>query len=213
MDKAPDEKIILGIDPGTRIMGYGLIRARGQQFSYIEMGVLNLTKTEDPLVRLEKIHEEVVRIIEAFSPDCLSIETPFYGKNVQSLIKLGRAQGVAIAAAMSKGVQVHEYAPLKIKQSLTGNGSASKEQVCAMVFRVLGMQADQPRFLDATDAMAAANCHGIHCKFNALAASGIKTSGSKAVGADTLRNSKKSSSKTKNSNWNAFLALHPERVK
>lgn len=214
MDKAPDEKIILGIDPGTRIMGYGLIRACGQRFSYIEMGVLNLTKTEDPLVRLEKIHEEVVRLIEAFSPDCLSIETPFYGKNVQSLIKLGRAQGVAIAAAMSKGVQVHEYAPLKIKQSLTGNGSASKEQVCAMVFRVLGLQADQPRFLDATDAMAAAICHGIHCRFNVLAnAAGLKSSGSKAVGANALRNAKKSSSKTKNSNWDSFLAQHPERVK
>lgn len=190
-------KTILGIDPGTRIMGYGLIRAEGQKFSHIEMGVLNLIKTEDPLVRLEKIHEEVVRIIDAFSPDCMSIETPFYGKNVQSLIKLGRAQGVAIAAAMSKGVQVYEYAPLKIKQSLTGNGNASKEQVCAMVFRVLGMQADQPRFLDATDAMAAAICHGIHSKFSLTGPTVSK---------------KIPASKSKKGNWADFLQNHPERL-
>lgn len=199
MDRTSDEKIILGIDPGTRIMGYGVVRAQGQKFSSIEMGVLNLIKTEDPLLRLEKIHEEVIRLIEVFSPHCMSIETPFFGKNVQSLIKLGRAQGVAIAAAMSKGVQVYEYAPLKIKQSLTGNGSASKEQVCAMVFRVLGIQADQPRFLDATDAMAAAICHGIHSKFDGLAKTapiaGIK---------------KKSRKKT---DWASFLDQHPDRVR
>ena len=201
---AADEKIILGIDPGTRIMGYGLIRACGQQFSYIEMGVLNLTKTEDPLVRLEKIHEEVIRIIDAFSPHCLSIETPFYGKNVQSLIKLGRAQGVAIAAAMSKGLQVHEYAPLKIKQSLTGNGNASKEQVCAMVLRILDLPGGQPRFLDATDAMAAAICHGIHCKFSAIAQSASASKAATAI---------KTASKGKKSNWADFLQSHPERLR
>ncbi|MCM1169766.1 MAG: crossover junction endodeoxyribonuclease RuvC [Bacteroides sp.] len=191
-------KTILGIDPGTRIMGYGLIRAEGQKFSHIEMGVLNLTKESDALVKLERIHEEVIRLIDAFSPDSLSIETPFYGKNVQSLIKLGRAQGVAIAAAMSKGVQVYEYAPLKIKQSLTGNGNASKEQVCAMVFRVLGMQADQPRFLDATDAMAAAICHGIHSKFNLPGLTASK---------------KTPASKSKKGNWADFLQNHPERLR
>lgn len=199
MDKACDEKIILGIDPGTRIMGYGLIRAQGQKFTHIEMGVLNLTKETDALVKLERVHEEVIRIIEQFNPDSVAIETPFYGKNVQSLIKLGRAQGVAIAAAMTKGVQVYEYAPLKIKQSLTGNGSASKEQVCAMVFRVLGIQADQPRFLDATDAMAAAICHGIHSKFNTLTKDGPS--------AGIQKKSRKKAS------WTSFLEQHPERLK
>lgn len=200
MDTASDERIILGIDPGTRIMGYGLIRAKGQKFTYIEMGVLNLIKTEDPLVRLKMIHEEVIRVIDAFSPSCLSIETPFYGKNVQSLIKLGRAQGVAIAAAMSKGLEVHEYAPLKIKQSLTGNGNASKEQVCAMVLRILGTAAGQPRFLDATDAMAAAICHGIHSKFDGM----IKAAPAAGI---------KKSSRKKANNWASFLEQHPERVK
>lgn len=200
MDKAADEKIILGIDPGTRIMGYGLIRTKGQRFSYVEMGVLNLSKETDALVKLERVHEEVTRIIENFNPDNVAIETPFYGKNVQSLIKLGRAQGVAIAAAMAKGVQVYEYAPLKIKQSLTGNGNASKEQVCAMVFRLLGLTEEKPRFLDATDAMAAAICHGIHCKFNTLAApASPKTTIPK--------------SRSKKGNWADFLNNHPERIK
>lgn len=200
MDKAADEKIILGIDPGTRIMGYGLIRAKGQKFSYVEMGVLNLSKETDALVKLERVHEEVSRIIDQFNPDSVAIETPFYGKNVQSLIKLGRAQGVAIAASMAKGVQVYEYAPLKIKQSLTGNGNASKEQVCAMVFRLLGLTEEKPRFLDATDAMAAAICHGIHCKFNALADSASpKTAIPK--------------SRSKKGNWADFLNNHPERIK
>lgn len=198
MDKASDEKIILGIDPGTRIMGYGLVKAKGQKFAYIDMGVLNLSKETDALVKLERVHEEITRIIERFNPDCVAIETPFYGKNVQSLIKLGRAQGVAIAAAMTKGVQVYEYAPLKIKQSLTGNGNASKEQVCAMVFRVLGIQADQPRFLDATDAMAAAICHGIHSKFNGI-----------TKNATTSAIQKKS---RKKANWASFLEQHPDRI-
>lgn len=191
-------KTILGIDPGTRIMGYGLVRTEGRKFSCIEMGVLNLTKETDALVKLERVHEEVVRLIECFSPDCLSIETPFYGKNVQSLIKLGRAQGVAIAAAMSMGVQVYEYAPLKIKQSLTGNGNASKEQVCAMVFRVLGLDADRPRFLDATDAMAAAICHGIHSKLDdwALPAAKRKPLAPKSKG-----------------NWADFLQKNPDRIR
>lgn len=197
MESSSSQKIILGIDPGTRIMGYGLIKAKGQKFSYLDMGILNLSKETDSLVKLERIHEEVSRIIEQFNPDCVSIETPFYGKNVQSLIKLGRAQGVAIAAAMTKGVQVYEYAPLKIKQSLTGNGNASKEQVCAMVFRVLGIEANQPRFLDATDAMAAAICHGIHCKFNEIAK-------------DTASIPPKKSKKK--ANWVDFLNNHPERI-
>lgn len=162
---ASGTKTILGIDPGTRLMGYGIVQLDGNRFSFVDMGVLEMRKEADPLARLEMIHEEVSRIIRLREPDCLSIETPFYGKNPQSLIKLGRAQGVAIAAALSLGVKVYEYAPLKIKQSLTGNGSASKEQVCAMVFRLLNLTLEKPRHLDATDALAAAICHGLHCKF------------------------------------------------
>lgn len=191
-------KTILGIDPGTRIMGYGLIRVEGMRFSFVDMGVLNLSKETDTLVKLERIHEEVIRLIDQYSPDCLSIETPFYGKNVQSLIKLGRAQGVAIAAAMSKGVQVYEYAPLKIKQALTGNGSASKEQVCAMVFRVLGLDMSQPRFLDATDAMAAAICHGNHSRFSIIENTAVKKP---AI-----------PKKKKKESWADFLRNHPEKL-
>lgn len=197
-----EEKTILGIDPGTRIMGYGIIKAKGQQMRFIDMGVLNMTRITDPLERLEKIHEEIYRLVREHRPDCLSIETPFYGKNVQSLIKLGRAQGVAIAAALASGLEVHEYAPLKIKQSLTGKGSASKEQVCAMVFRLLDIRTEYPRFLDATDALAAAVCHGINARFNLLK-SEIAASGTRTV----------PGMKKRKGNWAEYLASHPDRVR
>ena len=154
------EKTILGIDPGTNVMGYGLLHVRGNKAELVVMGVVDMRRESDPYVRLGRIYERVASIIDAYHPDELAIEAPFFGKNVQSMLKLGRAQGVAIAAAIRQGVPIHEYAPLKIKMAITGNGSASKEQVAAMLQRLLSLRDDQkPHFMDATDALAAAYCH------------------------------------------------------
>jgi len=154
------ERIILGIDPGTAILGYGLIEVQGKQMKLLAMGVLRLDKIEDHHLKLQKIFERCIELIDGFHPDELDIEAPFFGKNVQSMLKLGRAQGVAIAAALSRKIPVQEYAPRKIKQSITGNGAASKEQVAAMLQRVLQIpDADMPEKLDATDGLAAAVCH------------------------------------------------------
>jgi crossover junction endodeoxyribonuclease RuvC len=154
------EKIILGIDPGTNIMGYGLIKVTGNQVSMIAMGVIDLRKYKDPYIKLGKIFERVSGIIEAYLPDELAIEAPFFGKNVQSMLKLGRAQGVAIAAAMSRDIPITEYAPLKIKMAITGRGQASKEQVADMLQRLLKLKDEEiSSFRDATDALGAAYCH------------------------------------------------------
>lgn len=205
------ERIILGIDPGTRIMGFGVIRMEGNKFSYLDMGVLNLQKIENPLLKLEKIHEEIISLIDRYMPDCMSIETPFYGKNAQSLIKLGRAQGVAIAAALSLQIPVYEYAPLKIKQSLTGSGSSSKEQVCAMVMRVLNMKVENPRYLDATDALAAAICHGLQSRVTI--ASVIPDVGKKKKSFSPVPGlSTRGSGSAKKKAWSDFLDKHPERI-
>lgn len=154
------EKIILGIDPGTMVMGYGVIREQGKQMELLTMGVINLKKLENQALKLKKIFERVLEIIDEYHPDELAIEAPFFGKNVQSMLKLGRAQGVAIAAAINHSVPIHEYAPLKIKMALTGVGSASKEQVAGMLQRILKIsKEDMPKFMDATDALAAAYCH------------------------------------------------------
>ena len=154
------ERIILGIDPGTTILGYGLIEVQGKQMKLVALGVLRLDKIEDHHLKLQKIFERCIELIDGFHPDELAIEAPFFGKNVQSMLKLGRAQGVAIAAALSRKIPVMEYAPRKIKQSITGNGAASKEQVAAMLQRVLQIpDADMPEKLDATDGLAAAVCH------------------------------------------------------
>lgn len=154
------EKIILGIDPGTNIMGYGLLRVTGNKPELIAMGVIDLRKFHDPYLKLRHIHERVLSIIESFLPDELAIEAPFFGKNVQSMLKLGRAQGVAIATAISRDIPIAEYAPLKIKMAITGNGQASKEQVADMLQRILRFSKDDmPTFMDATDALAAAYCH------------------------------------------------------
>ena len=134
------DRIILGVDPGTILMGYGLLHIDNAILKPIGMGVIKLDKYEDHADRLKKIFERIIGIIEEFKPDELAIEAPFFGKNVQSMLKLGRAQGVAIAAALSKNIPFTEYSPKKIKMSITGNGNASKEQVAAMLQHILGIK-------------------------------------------------------------------------
>ncbi len=158
--KPQSEKIILGIDPGTNIMGYGVLRIKGNKAELVVMGVVDMRKENDTYLKLGKIFDRVTGIIREFLPDEMAIEAPFFGKNIQSMLKLGRAQGVAIAAAIRSDVPIHEYAPLKIKMAITGNGAAPKEQVAAMLQRLLHLRDDQmPHFMDATDALAAAYCH------------------------------------------------------
>lgn len=154
------ERIILGIDPGTSVMGYGVIGVNKNKPEMITMGVIKLSKFDDHYLRLRKIYERVTGLIEQYLPDELAIEAPFFGKNVQSMLKLGRAQGVAMAAALARDLSITEYAPLKIKMAITGSGSASKEQVAEMLRRMFKIpKQDMPVFLDATDALAAAVCH------------------------------------------------------
>lgn len=154
------ERIILGIDPGTSIMGYGVVGINKKKPEMITMGVIKLNKFDNHYLRLGKIYERVLGLIEQYLPDELAIEAPFFGKNVQSMLKLGRAQGVAMAAALARDISITEYAPLKIKMSITGNGGASKEQVAEMLRRMFKIpKQDMPVFLDATDALAAAICH------------------------------------------------------
>ena len=154
------EKIILGIDPGTSLMGYGLLKVKDGKAQMMTMGVIDLRKFADGYLKLGHIFERVTGVIDSFLPDEMAIEAPFFGKNVQSMLKLGRAQGVAIAAAIHHGVPIHEYAPMKIKMALTGNGNASKEQVAGMLQRLLKIPNEEmSKFMDATDALAAAYCH------------------------------------------------------
>ncbi len=178
------ERIILGIDPGTNIMGYGLILQQGQQMKLIVMGVLKLGKYPNHALKLRKIFERTTELIREYHPDELAIEAPFFGKNVQSMLKLGRAQGVAIAAALNCDVPIFEYSPKKIKQAVTGNGSASKEQVAAMLQTLLKIES-APEYLDATDGLAAAVCHFLQ--------------------------GNTPTSTTNYSGWKAFLAQNPER--
>lgn len=154
------ERIILGVDPGTNVMGYGILRVLGNKAEMVSMGVIDMRKESDPYLRLGHIFERITGIIDEYLPDEMAIEAPFFGKNVQSMLKLGRAQGVAIAAAIHHSVPIHEYAPLKIKMAITGQGAASKEQVAGMLQRLLHIApSDMPKFMDATDALAAAYCH------------------------------------------------------
>lgn len=154
------EKIILGIDPGTNVMGYGVLKIIGTKPEVVALGVIDLRKLNDPYLKLGRIFERVTGLIESYLPDELAIEAPFFGKNVQSMLKLGRAQGVAMAAAISRDIPITEYAPLKIKMAITGNGAASKEQVAGMLQRMLNLQSqDLTPFYDATDALGVAYCH------------------------------------------------------
>ena len=154
------ERIILGIDPGTQVMGYGILRVVNNKPELLAMGVLQLSKYDDHYLKLRRIFERIIGLIDEFLPDELAIEAPFFGKNVQSMLKLGRAQGVAMAAALSRDIPIFEYAPLKIKMSITGNGRAAKEQVAYMLQHFLHIpDGNMPTQMDATDGLAAAVCH------------------------------------------------------
>lgn len=152
------EKIILGIDPGTTIMGFGIIKIIEKKMEFIQMNELILNKLDDHYLRLKQIFERTIDIIDNHNPDEISIEAPFFGKNVQSMLKLGRAQGVAMAAGLSRQIPVTEYSPKKIKMAITGNGNASKEQVAKML-QGLFIIKELPKNLDSTDGLAAAVCH------------------------------------------------------
>jgi crossover junction endodeoxyribonuclease RuvC len=184
--KVSKEKIILGIDPGTNIMGYGLILIEGKKYSLIQYGVIHLKKYATHELKLKKIFERIIGIIDEYHPDSVALEAPFYGENIQSMLKLGRAQGVAMAAALSRDIPITEYSPKKIKQSVTGNGNASKEQVAEMLKTLLSIK-EVPKLLDATDALAVAVCHHFHD-------GRIQTSG-------------------KSAGWKSFLQENPDRVK
>ena len=154
----PSEKIILGIDPGTTIMGFGLIKVVGKKMEFLQLNELQLSKYDNHYVRLKYIFARTIELIETFHPDEIAIEAPFFGKNVQSMLKLGRAQGVAMAAGLSRDIPITEYSPKKIKMAITGNGNASKEQVAKMLQSTLGLK-ELPKNLDSTDGLAAAVCH------------------------------------------------------
>ncbi|MEP7280091.1 MAG: crossover junction endodeoxyribonuclease RuvC [Bacteroidota bacterium] len=187
MQTAP--KIILGIDPGTVVMGYGLIVVTGHTIQLLEMDVLKLGGKKDIYERLELIHATVCKIIKTHQPHLFAIEAPFFGKNVQSMLKLGRAQGVAIAAAMQSGIPVTEYSPKKIKQSITGNGNADKQQVWKMLQRILQLAEGDLKYLDASDALAVALCHHYQTQ------SAVRPNTKKIKG------------------WDEFIVRNPTRVK
>jgi crossover junction endodeoxyribonuclease RuvC len=151
-------KTIIGIDPGTLVMGYSIIRVQARAIQLLQIDVLKLSSKQDNYQRLQLIHKKVLELVQQYSPDEFAIEAPFFGKNVQSMLKLGRAQGVAIAAAMNCGVPVTEYSPKKVKQSITGNGNAGKEQIFKMLQNIVALP-DKPHYFDATDALAVAVCH------------------------------------------------------
>lgn len=157
-EKPKTEKIILGIDPGTTIMGFGLIKVIGKQMHFLQLNELQLQKYNDHYLKLKLIFERTVELIDTYHPDEIAIEAPFFGKNVQSMLKLGRAQGVAMAAGLSREVPITEYSPKKIKMAITGNGNASKEQVAKMLQSLLKLKT-LPTNLDSTDGLAAAVCH------------------------------------------------------
>ncbi len=182
------ERVIIGIDPGTNVMGYGVLGINGKQTSTVAMGVIKLNKFDSHYLRLRRIHERVLGLIEQYLPDEMAIEAPFFGKNVQSMLKLGRAQGVAMAAALIRDIPITEYEPRKIKQAITGNGAASKEQVQEMLRRILSIPREQllPE-LDATDALAAALCH--------------------------FYETSRPSPRKDPSSWKEFIARNPGRVK
>ena len=181
------ERIIMGIDPGTNVMGYGLLGVNGKTPEMIVMGVIKLSQFENHYLRLNRIYQRITSLIEQYLPDEVAIEAPFFGRNVQSMLKLGRAQGVAIAAAIARDIPIAEYAPLSIKQSVTGTGSASKERVANMLKYILKIPDEKmPHLLDATDALGAALTHFYESGKPKIAKGG--------------------------GSWEAFLRAHPDRV-
>ncbi|MCS7004556.1 MAG: crossover junction endodeoxyribonuclease RuvC [Cytophagales bacterium] len=178
------EKIILGIDPGTRITGYGIIRISQQKPELLQYGVIHLEKYTNYLIRLQKLLERILQIITDYQPHEMAIESPFYGENVQSMLKLGRAQGVVMSVAFMQNIPIVEYAPKKIKQTITGNGNASKEQVSKMITQAFQFQIEKNTLLDATDALAVALCH--------FYAKGI--------------------SKRQSKSWENFVSENPDRI-
>ncbi len=183
----------MGIDPGTNILGWGIIEANGNKIKLVDLGHLDMSKIKSPYEKLHEIHSSLSQIIDNYKPTESSIEAPFFGNNVQSMLKLGRAQGVAIAACFSKGLSVEEYAPKKIKQSITGNGNASKEQLAKMLQNILSLT-EIPKYLDATDGVAAAVCHFYQ------------------KGLDS-RSSKTSGTKSGKGSWASFVAQNQDRIK
>jgi len=181
-----EEKIILGIDPGTAIMGFGLIKTVGSKITLLQLNELKMQKYKDHYIKLKLIFSRTIDLIEEFKPDEIAIEAPFFGKNVQSMLKLGRAQGVAMAAGLSREVPITEYSPKKIKMAITGNGNASKEQVAKMLQSLLKIS-ELPKNLDATDGLAAAVCHFYNKGIE------IKEKGY--------------------NNWSSFISKNPKRVK
>lgn len=183
------EDIILAVDPGSNVMGYALIKVQHKKPELISMGAIKLSQYDDIYLRLGKIYERLTEIITSYHPTTFAIEAPFYGKNVQSMLKLGRAQGVAIAAAMQGGLSVTEYAPRKIKQAITGNGNADKEQVWQMLKSTLKLSEKNPKYLDASDALGVAMCHFYE------------------------KNSPLAGLTGKNKGWADFIAQHPDKIK
>jgi crossover junction endodeoxyribonuclease RuvC len=182
-----EDKIILGIDPGTTVLGYGLIHIQQSKLKMLNFGTIQLSKLPTHPDKLKRIYDRLEQIIREYRPDEMAIEAPFFGKNVQSMLKLGRAQGVAIAASLSQNIPFEEYSPRRIKQAITGNGNASKEQVAAMLQKLLNFN-ELPTYLDATDGLAVAVCHHF----------------SKGIGEHN---------KSKSNKWESFLKEHPNRKK
>lgn len=183
----PDSRTIIGIDPGTNILGFGVIEIEKKGARFVDMGVVDLRKEKDPYVKLKRIFEEIGYLCDFYHPDDMALESPFLGKNAQVIFKLGRAQGAALLAASTRGIPVFEYAPMKAKVAITGNGAASKEQVSVMVQKTLGIDIEE-KYLDATDALAIAMCHYFQLT-------------------SPLSSTKASSS------WAKFIEANPDRVK
>ena len=201
MEQTKEKYRIMGIDPGTNYMGYGIVEVDGKELRSVIMGDIDLHTMSDPYRKLRYIFERVCKLIDDYEPREVALESPFFGTNVQSMLKLGRAQGVAMAAALSRDKEVFEYAPTRIKQAITGSGAASKEQVAAIVKRMLKLEY-MPRRLDATDGMAVAMCH----YFTA------RTPISQAMGSARVKGLGGGKKAAKgSSSWEAFLKKNPER--